>query len=316
MRQLILLGFFLVSAGVGEGQMAPQLVSRGSTEIPALQHGTAGIWSHGAWIVLSDRFSSAPLFWMYDSVGNEISKIQFTVPGAARINIYDNAFARGSDGTLAVIGTAYTNDTRGTTFLAALSPDGQQEMVVRLSPFFPNAVTVASDGTFWVAGHQWEGNKPRDHSQNLIRRYDKSGKLLGSFMPWSTINDAPHTLPPDALSTLAASEGRVAWYSRLARTHIEFSLDGKVVRRVETPEVDNASVTSLAVCEDATFLGVSALATDKRKASWGIYELGGHESEWKYMPQEETWGYLHGCEANRVASRTSQTTILWLAKTE
>jgi hypothetical protein len=317
MRQLIVLGLLLVSVGVVEGQTtAPHLVSRGSTEIPAIHRGMAGIWSQGALIVLSDRFSGGPVFQVYGRSGEEISQIQFTIPGAARINIYDDAFARGADGTLAVIGTAYTDDNRGTTFLAALSPDGQQKTVVRLSPFFPSAVTVASDGTLWVAGHQWEEGKPKDHSQNLIRRYDKTGKLLDSFMPWSTVNDAPHTLAPDAMSTLAGYEGRVAWYSRPARTYIEFYLDGKVVRRVETPEVDKESVVTFAACDDATYLGVSALATDKRLPSWGIYELGRQKTEWKYVPQEGTWGFLHGCDANRLASRTNKTTISWLGRTE
>jgi hypothetical protein len=93
------------------------------------------------------------------------------------------------------------------------------------------------------------------------------GKLLGSFMPWSAVNDTPHTLAPDAISSLASHERRVAWYSQPARTYIEFSLDGEIIRRVETPEIDKESVVSLAVCEDTVYLGVSALATDKRPAS-------------------------------------------------
>lgn len=315
MRQLIALLLFLVSVGVAEGQTAaPQLVSQGSTQVPPIQRGMAGIWSQGAWIVLSDRFSDAPVFGFYGRSGEEISRIQFTIPGASRINIYDNAFARGSDGTLAVIGSAYTDDNRGTTFLAALSPDGQRKTVVRLSPFYPNAVTVASDGTFWVAGHQWEEGKPNDRSQNLIRRYDRTGSLLGSFMSWSTVSDAPHTLAPDTMSILATYEGRVAWYSRVARSYIEFSLDGKVVRRVETPEVDNGTMADLVACEDAVYLGLAVLGSDKRLPSWGIYELGRQKTEWKYIPQEGKWGYLYGCDANRLASTTDQTKVSWLAR--
>jgi len=270
-------------------------------------------------IVISNRRSSSPTIQLFGRSGEAISNVSFTIPGASRINIYDDAFSRGADGTLAVIGTAYTDDNRGTTFLAVLSPDGQQRTVVRLSPFFPNAVTVAADGTLWVAGHSWEKGKPKDHSQNLLRRYDKSGKLLNTFMAWSEVNNTPHTFAPDAFSTLAAFGDRIAWYSRPARTYMEFSLDGKLVRRIETPEVDKDSIVTFAACTDAAYLGVSLLATDKRLSSWGIYELGGQGTEWKYLHQEGTWGLLTGCDSSHLASRTSKTgktKLSWLSRPE
>ena len=124
-----------------------------------------------------------------------LSEITFTFPGAYHINIYSNSFARGADGSLAIIGTADTNDAGGIRFLACVSPDGQQT-IVRLSDFFPYAATIATDGTIWVAG----ANSSAQHGQlqNLIRRYDKTGALLGSFIPWST---PQKTLPPPVSSS-------------------------------------------------------------------------------------------------------------------
>jgi len=305
----------LLLASVSTGQSAMNLTSQGSIEVPAFHRGMAGTWSQGALVVMSDRFSSAPSFRMYDRSGKETSNISLTIPNAARINIYDNAFARSADGTLAVIGTASTDDNRGTTFFAAISPSGEK-LIVRLSPFFPNAVTIASDGTYWIAGHQWQEGQPQDRSQNLFRRYDQNGKLLDSFLPWATVNDVPHTLAPDANSVLVSSGKRVVWYARNSRTYIEFSLDGRIVKRVQAPDIDQGTVTSLAVCDHATYIGASVLASDKRVASWGLYEISEQAKDWTFLPQAKTWGFLHGCDGNTVLSHDGPTTISLLSKPE
>ena len=214
-------GEFAAQAGTPD-----ELTVKGSTEVPfAVSTDTHAVWSGGALLVAQDRFSGAPVFQVFDREGKQLSQFTFTMSGAGLINIYDHSFARGLDGSLAIIGSAYSGDSRGAAFLAWVSSDGQEQVVVRTSPFIPRALTVASDGTIWVAGKEEKvpGEEP-DRSQHVIRHYDKTGKMLGSFISWSSLGIEPHTLHPAENSILISSRDRIGWYSPDAHTYIEFSV--------------------------------------------------------------------------------------------
>ena len=312
---LLLLALLLpmwTSELTGQTVTPDALTWQGSTEIPFVFHrGTFGLWSGGALLVVQDRLSGAPVFRVIERDGREISQFTFAIPEASHINVY--AFARGLDGSLAVGGTAYTNDSRGASFLAWVSPDGQEQTVVRLSPFLADAVTVASDGTIWVAGHETQWTGPRDYSQHLIRRYDRTGKLLGSFIPWSRLRTAPPTPSPDTQSVFISLADRIGWYSRHSRTYVEFSLDGAVINWIKTPEHPRHVMLSVAPCDDGgLFVGASVNNGPNRTASWGIYALDRQRGEWSFLPRPEKWGMLYGCDGTRLASTTDSRTIAWL----
>src|SRR5713101_131721 len=183
---LVLLPCFHTVQLLGQPRTADALTPTGSAQMPlTINKDRIAVWSGGALVFVQDRFSDAPIFRILDRNGAQLSEFRFSIPGAVLINIYDNSVARGSDGALAIVGTAYSDDSRGSMFVAWVSPDGQQQTIIRTNPFFPEAVTLASDGTIWIAGQ--EG---RDYSRPLIRRYDKTGKLLGSFIPWSRLGTA------------------------------------------------------------------------------------------------------------------------------
>jgi hypothetical protein len=318
MKRRILISMLLGFAPTVYSQTpTSHFIVRGSMELPkAASHDQSRVWNQGAMIVVSDRHSDAPILKVINRSGDEILNTRFTIPGAALINIYPRSITRGADGTMALIGSVYSNDSQGATFLAILSPDAQRQTILRLSPFAAHTVTIGSDGAIWVAGHTWEDGKPADHNQNLIRRYNKSGELLQSLMLWSDINDEPHTPAPDDGSTLAAFGDRVAWFSGTSRTYIEFSLDGKILRRVKTPEFEKNNQVSFAACDDASYLGVTVPATSKRDSSWGIYELARTGEDWKYFAQPNPWGSLHGCDQNHLAARTDTNRVVWLGKND
>lgn len=317
----LLLQALLLPVCTGElaGQAATPhaLTSKGSTEIPfTFVRGTFGLWSGGALLVVQDRFSGAPVFRLIGRDGREISQFTFTIPGASFINLYDNSVARGLDGSLAVIGTAYTNDSRGASFLAWVSPEGGEQTVIRLSPFFPHAVTVASDGTIWVTGHETKWIGPRDYNQHLIRRYDRTGKMLGSFIPWSRLRTALPTPSPDTQSVFISSADRIGWYSPHSRTYIEFSPEGAMTNWIKTAEHPTDAMLSVALCDDGgLFVGAAVNNGPKQTASWGIFVLDRQGGEWSFIPRHEKWGMLYGCDGTRLASTTDNRTISWLEPT-
>jgi len=303
---------------VWSGELAGQtatpdaLTSKELTEIPVnFVTGTWGVWSGGALLVVQDRLSGAPVFRVFERNGREISQFTFAIPGASHINVY--AFARGLDGSLAVGGTAYTNDSRGATFLAWVSPEGGEQTVIRLPPFFPVPVTVALDGTIWVAGHETKWTGPRDYNQHLIRRYDRTGKMLGSFIPWSRLRTALPTPSPDTQSVFISLADRIGWYSRHSQTYIEFSLEGAVINWIKTPEHPRHVMLSIAPCDDGgLFVGATVNNGPNRTASWGIFALDRQRGEWSFLPRPEKWGTLYGCDGTRLASTTDSRTIAWL----
>jgi len=305
---LVLLFCFWTSEVAAQFRTADALTPTGSTEMPlTIDNDRIAVWSGGALVFVQDRYSAAPIFRILDRNGTQVSDFRFSIPGAALINIYDNSVARGSDGALAIVGTAYSDDSRGGMFVAWVSPDGQQQTIIRTSPFLPHAVTLASDGTIWVAGQ--EG---RDTTRPLIRRYDKTGKLLGSFIPWSRLGTDPHTLP-FVLSVLLPLQDGVLWYAPRAHTYFEFSSDGSVIERFKSAPHPEHDLTFVAVCGDGgVFASTRITSEGHHQTNWGIFTLDRQRREWSLIPRNERWGRLLGCDGTGLATTTDHKTISWL----
>jgi hypothetical protein len=293
---------------------ANALAPTGSTQLPfTLDGDTFAVWSGGALLVVQGRFSRAPVFRTFDRNGNQVSQFTFAIQGAGLINIYDRSFARGWDGSLAIVGSAYSDDSRGASFLALVSPNGSEERVVRLSPFIPRAVTVAWDGTIWLAGEERkESGKDQDLTQHLIRHYDKSGKLLGSFIPWSSLGTDRHLGTPAAGSFLVSSKDRIGWYSPVSNAYIEFSLDGGKIDHYRAAEHPTHDLISVAICDDGSLFASTRTLNAGHQSGWGIFTLDRERGEWGFIPREGKWGALFGCDGTRLASSTDARTISWL----
>lgn len=184
-----------------------------------------GNWSGGSLVLVSDARSSAPVFRAFDRNGQQIGELTFTLPGASLINIYSGVFARGFDGSFAISGSAYTADSRGTAFLAWVSAGGRRQTVIRTPPFIADAVTMAHDGTIWAAG--FEHGKMHSGDYDVIRRFDRSGKLIGSAIPRSSLPVVDHKrfVEPAVYSYLASSRDRVGWYSEAAGIYIAIRVE-------------------------------------------------------------------------------------------
>jgi hypothetical protein len=180
-------------------------------------------------------------------------------------------------------------------------------------------VTIAADGTIWIAGDErWEPGMAVDRSQDLIRHYDKTGKLLGSFIPWSSLASATDPKPPSYDSLLVSSKDRVGWYSWRAGAYIELSLDGAVLSRLKTADHLQYELTHVALCDNGSlFVGssINENPTQKQKAGWRIFALDRNRGEWSIIPRDERWGSLYGCDGTQIASTTNFRTISWLEPT-
>lgn len=270
-----------------------------------LVHGNFAEWTAGNLIAVEDRWSASPTLITFDRDGNQISRFSFTIPGAGLINLYDNSVAAGKDGALAVVGTVYSNDSRGAAFVAWVSPDRRHQTLIRLTSFFPESVAMTSDGTIWVSGYQ-KGTPPIEHAYNrhqLVLRYDRSGKLLGSIAPLLNIPDS--TVAGRPPSILVSWGDGVGWYYRREQAYVEFSLDGSVVHRFKGPE--HHGVFTLAACNNG-----SVFAASKNGTNWGIFSLNREQGAWTFTPRQEKWGDLLGCDGTRLVSITDFSKISWL----
>ncbi len=173
-----------------------------------------------------NNHTNGPVIYAIDRDGRR-DEMLFTFQDAGRINLYGIAGSR--DGEVAVIGSAFTADSRGTSFFARISPDRKRQIVTRVWPYCPGAVTLAADGTLWTIGLLKDDENTRVLERYVLRRFDRSGKLITS----TTLSVKGREQVP--MSHLRASLDRVGWFT-LSNEYLEFSLDGSEVGRYDGPD--------------------------------------------------------------------------------
>lgn len=268
-------------------------VSRMTVSVPT--RGFVVGWWAGALIVLERGDVGAPVIGIFNESGAEVPRVRLAIPGASSVNA--DWVARGPDGSLGVIGSAYDAQGRGATFLGIIAANGRSQRAVRLNPFVPCLIAVGPDGVWWVWG--WEkGQDDRPLAEYaVVRRFDGSGRLLGLHLSSSSLRRT--LLLPCYESRVAASRQRVGWYSNVLGEYLEFALDRTVVSRLPgIPDgSDDNALTGLALCEDeSVFVSMPALSDDKkRRAGTEIYRLDRAARTWKTVLRTKKYGDLYGC---------------------
>lgn len=311
---LVLLLSLLAGQRTCRAAATDRLAPAGSIGMPfTVDNSTYTTWSNGAFVSVQDRFSAAPLLRVFDRNGTEVSRFSFTIHGAGLIDMHGHCVALGLDGSLAIIGGAYSDDSQAGMFLAWVSPNRHDQTVIRVSPFFPDAVTIASDGTIWVAGHETkQQNEKRDYSRPLVRRYDRTGNLLGSFIPWSSLELEKSVLPFVGSTLLPLSDG-VLWYCPRAHLYFEISSDGSVINRFKSAPHPGPDIARVAVCGDGGLFASTRIKDNSgSQIGWGVFTLDRQRGEWTLVPRGEKWGILYGCDGTRLATTTDLKTISWL----
>lgn len=310
----VLLGAFPLISAEGQGGHTIEFVEKARIEIPALRVTTIPpVWTAHALLLAEYPRSSAPVFRAFNRAGNLVAEFTLAIPDAALITVSSHRFALGFDGALGVGGSAYASDSAGAAYVAWISADGQQRTVARLAPLaVPDAVTVAGDGTIWVASPGPVRREDPREDYPVILRFDRSGTLLGTVLRRSDLKAPSRLLAP---CFLVASPDRVGWYSKGARAFLEFSLDGRLLERFDgADESGGRSVYGAALCADgSTYVGVQVHEPSGATVGWGIYSLDRPRRSWKFSPMPGR-GILLGCDESQLVVVTGPTTVSWFER--
>ncbi len=188
-------------------------------------------WSGKLLLQKQDDRTKSPLIDAV-SLDGVRERIPFELPDAGLVQI--DCMSGGADGSILVGGVALSTDSRGALFLAWISPDRKRRTVIRTEPFRSMAVTVAADGTIWAAGLKWDNVNRVNIAQNVLQRYDVSGKLLTSVLVPAAKAFVPSLGDATMGSYLLASADRVGWLTS-GLQYIEYSLDGQEIGRFDGP---------------------------------------------------------------------------------
>ena len=228
-------------------------------------------WNAGMLVGYDRKFSNGPIVVTIDGGGRRDETL-FTLQDAAQINIVD--VAASTDGEIAIVASAVTADARGATILARIASDRKRRTVTRTWPYCPMVVTFAPDGTIWTIGHLKDDANTNVLAYNVLRRFDRNGKMLGSTTLRVKGSRTAET------SYLIASRDRVGWFTR-EREYVEFSMDGSEIARYDWPEKDmDGDVTGAALSEENDAIAcrfakgkVEFFALDRGARTWDPVSL-------------------------------------------
>jgi hypothetical protein len=267
---------------------AQTLVPAGEARV---EYGYAGtrvpIWSGGVLLPIQNNGSQSPVIHFIDDTGKEGEPFTFSIPGTGNIMIAD--VSRGPDGTYALCGwTLYDREGRGRDgFISWIPPSRRDVTTVWPYPYHAQQIAIAPDGTTWtqgsdiVYGADWTG------SQNgVIRRFDKSGKQIGSWIPRNSIlREVPDSFGLSQ-GKLAVNKDRAGWYASVAHMYFELTFDGdKISKPVSYPGIappkDDTLATGLAIMDTGdVYLTVYRYTAEPDL----MYRLDRTNSSWVALP--------------------------------
>lgn len=241
-------------------------------------------WDGGRLIGHIQSHSSGPVIFTMDREGRRDETL-FTLKDGALINILD--VAGSANGEIAIAASAFSADKRAATFIARISADREHQTITRTWPYCPKILTFTPDGTVWTIGNLKDDEDTQDIANHVLRRFDPSGKMLGSatlrVQGWQTATT----------SFLRASRDRVGWFTR-AGEYLEFSLDGQEIARYPGPEgagVESRNITGMVLSEDnEVIVGHFGRATaefmilDRERRSWKAVSVSKEQlPEWAFV---------------------------------
>lgn len=268
-------------------------------------------WSHGSLIAVLHHDTLDPQIWLIEPLRQRTA--QFTVPGARRIRIADWDRGGGGDSTLGLAGAAEYADGRAAGFIAWISLDDPTAppTIVETARYVPAKVAVAPDGTIWTSGAK---APPVSAAENVIRHFDRSGKLLGSFLPQAAIGD-PTTLA-GVQTALRVSRDRVAWCSARDKDIrlVEISLNGGVLTdTIVSPPSGGQPIryiTGFAIQDEDAGGGVfvsgtwwtneTARAKEGSGERYGVFAVDRARRTWKALPVGDPFAGVYGVEGDRL----------------
>jgi len=84
-----------------------------------------------------------------------------------------------------------------------LNKAGEPSAVVPTPGYGVSRIVFSQDGSLWAAGRAYDAASNEEPEYDVIRRYDSSGKQIGSYLPRNTYESKRQS--PASESFLAAS---------------------------------------------------------------------------------------------------------------
>jgi hypothetical protein len=242
----------------------------------------------------------------FDDTGREAQPLVFSIPGAKSVLI--DAVARGSDGRWALAGRAYDPKGKGGGFISWVSPDEQKVTTVRTYPYDVGDVAIAPDGTTWTYGYEVVYGQEYDRTPDgVIRRFDKSGKQVGSYIPRGGIRGEVDSVGM-MYGKLSCTGNRIGWYANQAHVYFELTYDGdKVSRPVSYPGIVphnsyDGYLTGLALMDNGDVY-ITASTGRLTKPSESLCRLDRAHRSWVpvTLPDNTDGAFLLGGDGKRLA---------------
>jgi hypothetical protein len=215
-----------------------------------------------------------PIIWAVDRQGMR-SAVSFDISDAGYIGVRD--VAAGADGSISAVGLAISGDSRMGMFVAWISPDKSRQIITQVSPYNPEVVTVASDGTIWTVGAVLSDHHLVKYP-NVLRHYTPTGQLLSSTLVGRVRPNSGGLFNVSATSALMASSDRIGWLTATCQ-YIEFSFDAVELGRYACPSgysnILDITGVALSSTDDLLIGGRSPAAfppleLDRATNSWNI----------------------------------------------
>ncbi len=240
--------------------------------------GPAPVWSGGSLIAIQNDRTSNVKIRLFDDNGVE-SALAFSLPGSPLIAIWSKA--RHIDGTLALSGLAVAGDGRRTPFLAIRGPNDKTWPVTATAPYNPNCIAFFSDGTVAAAG-----DEPGGTEYDVIRRFDKTGRQVAAYFPYSKLNSPAELIG----GHLASGPDRVGWYTGevvnagATARYIEITESGEIQYFPAIPDthppakwIDGLGITNDGHVYATTYLVRGAVSTlytlDRATGTWQVVAM-------------------------------------------
>jgi hypothetical protein len=241
-------------------------------------------WSGDLYILIDDD-AGGPSLYMFDRSGQPQFNDMIQISGADRIRIRD--FTAAPDGSVWACGQADSRAGQRSFFLAHITNDGNPLRIIRTSPYAPSYLTVAPDGTIWTVGYSVGSDGRDDLTQDSLRHFDSSGKLIASGHP-------AQALGPLRVSNgfLDFNQGHVAWYSPTSgmtkrsdavEQYLEISPTDMTVLHSypAAPRTKSDFVLQSAITPNGrVFIEMMHAGSENRPAAFDLYELDRSGNQW------------------------------------
>jgi hypothetical protein len=162
---------------------------------------------------------------------------------------------------------------------------------------------MADDGSLWTVNVVTTDGREVKTDYNVLRHYDRTGTLLGSAIPRSSISEGRYI--SDGTGRMAACLGRIGWYtgphSGSGSEYIEVQPDGTILRLPGVTLSKYESITGLALTNSLSLVSVQDTQAHKRR----IVAVDPLTRRWEPVSVENFGGsipWIYGGDGDRVVA--------------